>query len=128
MDNIIGKIITAIYYTLLNGPHTIQEGLPSVDYFSIIVELDNGLKYKLNVDEVIPWADNKQLIPVNKNIQPTIEIDQYLNKEIKDIRKNEYNQCYLLLENDMVLYYSVDWGSGFEVVSLRDYLKKDGII
>lgn len=124
-NSIIGKRLTAIYHTALDGPHIIENGLPHVYYFSIIFELENGSKYVLETDKITPWAGNEKLIKIDEDNWPPIKNAQYLNQKIKDIQFNKYNQCYLLLENDIVLHYTVDWGNGFESAKLEDYLKED---
>lgn len=85
-------------------------GLGNAYYFSTVLELENGERYRFGNDWIDKWDESEKLIEVthlNWGIKKNTEFN---NIKISDLIIDGNHDIYIKLENDILIYHTIDYG------------------
>jgi hypothetical protein len=99
-----------------------HEGLGNLESFKIVLELDNGMKYKLEENQLSKWNENESLIQLK-----TEQNADFKNKKIAElIVEKEFNGIFIRLDNQMVIYHRTFFGSELAIEKYDEVFNEEG--
>ena len=125
---IISRTVSAILHTRQNGPDEIFEGQAQLYYFKTVIELDQSDKFIFADESIGAWTSDEKLYLVNKKEWGISEDVIFIGQKVKDIEINEYQQIYFRLENDVIIYHTIDLGDQLFVIHFSDLYDENGQI
>ncbi len=109
-SKLVGKRLIKVLHTdQVKGIEHLN-GLGNTYYFSTILQLENGKKYSFSNDWIYEWNSSEPLKEVthkNWGIEKNLRFKKII---ISDILVDELNDIYIKLENDVVIYHTIDYG------------------
>lgn len=98
------------------------DGLGNLESFKIVFELESGIKYKLEDDELSRWNENKTLIKLESEQNTEFE-----NQKIKElIVEKESGGVFMLLDNQIVIHHRTFFGSELAVEKYSEVFNEKG--
>ncbi|WP_298760979.1 hypothetical protein [uncultured Psychroserpens sp.] len=107
---LVGKKLKNVFFTH-QGEGTVHlEGLGSAYYFSTILETEDKKKYCFGNDWITKWDANEHLYEVTHENWRIPRNIKYRNIAIIDILIDDDDEIYIRLENDVLIYHTMDYG------------------
>jgi len=107
---LIGQKLIKVFHTDQGEGIEYLNGLGNAYHFSTILELENNKKYQFGNDWIEIWEDSAELKEVtHKNWEVKRNI-KFNNIGISDLIVGENNDVYIKLENDVLIYHTIDYG------------------
>jgi hypothetical protein len=107
---LIGKILKNVLFSDQGEGITHLEGLGNAYYFSTVLEIETGKKYRFGKDWISEWDNTEELNEVTHENWRIPRDITYRNIKISDIIIDEHDEIYIALENDVLIYHSIDYG------------------
>jgi hypothetical protein len=99
-----------------------HEGLGNLESFKIVFELDNGIKYKLEEDELLKWNEIETLTELK-----TEHTADFKNQKIAEIIvEKEFGGIFMRLNNEMVIHHRTFFGSELAVENYDEVFNEKG--
>jgi len=98
------------------------------------LELENGEKFIFGNEWINKFDNSEKLFNINHNTWVYDKNNIFNNILITEILIDEYNEIYIKLENDVIIYHSIDYGDKLyiekysEVFDRKGNLREDEII
>ena len=99
-----------------------HEGLGNLESFKIVFELDNGIKYKLEENELSKWNENETLTELK-----TEQTADFRNQKITElIVEKEFGGIFIRLDNQMVIHHRTFFGSELAIEKYNEVFNEKG--
>ena len=125
-SELIGEKLIKILHTDQGEGVEHLNGLGYAYYFSTVLELENGKKYRFGNDWINKWDESERLSEVthkNWNIEKS---KKFNNVRISDIIIDDYDEIYIKLENGILIYHTMDYGDQLFFDKYSDLFNSDG--
>jgi len=125
-SELIGEKLIKVFHTEQGQGIEHLNGLGYAYYFSTIFELENGNKYRFGNEWIDEWDESEKLSEVtheNWGIKKSIKFNNIL---ISDIVIDEYDDVYIKLENDVLIYHTIDYGDKLFFDKYSDLFDSNG--
>ena len=109
---LVGKKLIKVLHSDQGEGTEHLNGLGNAFYFSTVLEIENGKKYRFGNDWIDEWDESEKLIEVTHENWRISENIKFKNIKISEIILDDHNDIYIKLENDILLYHTMDYGDG----------------
>jgi len=123
---LIGKKITGLFHTDQGTGHELLPGLGNAFYFSCVFQVEGGATFDLSNESIDPWVSQEPLLPITHKQWQIEEELEFIGKRIVEIMQDEHLDIYLRLENDTLLYMTIDYGNALQVVHYQTVFDERG--
>ena len=98
------------------------DGLGNLESFKIVFELESGIKYKLEENELSKWIENETLTELK-----TEQVSDYRNQKITElIVENEFGGIFIRLNNEVVIHHRTFFGSELAIEKYNEVFNEKG--
>ncbi|MGY3794036.1 hypothetical protein [Aquimarina sp. 433] len=109
-SKLIGKKLIKVLHSDQGEGIEHLNGLGNAYYFSTVLELENGEKYRFGNDWIDEWDESEKLMEVTHQNWEIKKNTKFHDLEISDLIIDEYHDVYIKLENEVLVYHKIDYG------------------
>ncbi|WP_299442993.1 hypothetical protein [uncultured Aquimarina sp.] len=109
-SELIGKKLIKVLHSDQGEGIEHLNGFGNPYYFSTVLELENGEKYRFGNDWIDKWDESEKLMEVTHLNWGIKKSTKYNSLRISDLIIDEHNDVYIKLENEALIYHTIDYG------------------
>ncbi|MEO8151124.1 MAG: hypothetical protein ABI723_26065 [Bacteroidia bacterium] len=123
--SVVGRTLTNLYHTKLSEKFELLPGVSHVLYFRTIIELDHTEHYDFWKSYLNKWNSTEQLFPVSNEQWDVPDSRFFIGQKVKDIKVDHHGQVYLILENDIAIEHTIDYGDGIRIKPFKELIEAE---